>query len=238
MLLGVRKHSDLTARISHWQEEVFTSISQQASTGQPRSKDHEPHHMKLRSQGTRPALAEISGNPYSKKRKAFPTIANAPPKKQAKKAVMDNSGEEVAPRPGPGRPRKNQKHDGDENEEVEQPVPRPRGRPAKNIKPVASREVTMPFRNDFPFPESSRRGSASPSKGSRPPGKKGQLTIYKPFSEAAINMRYLSRCDPAVNLTKIHTLIQDQSVLSATVVDLFDKLRDVPHGLIPSALEV
>lgn len=153
MQRGVRKHTDLTARINHWQEEVLTRTLQPASTGDPRSKKHETHHMKLRSQATRPALAEVSGNPNFRKRKATETIAGAPAKKHDKKAVVDNTGEDIAPRPGPGRPRKNQQHDRDEKEYVEQTAPRSRGRPPKNTEPVASREVIIPFRDDFPPPE-------------------------------------------------------------------------------------
>ena len=237
MLRGSSKHSDLSDRISHWREEVFTSTIRQGSTGILRSQEHEPHHMKLRSR-SRPALAEVSGNHYSKKRKASASMADIPAQKHGTKALVNDCVEEVARRPGPGRPRKNQQYNRDEDEDVEQPGPRRPGRPAKNRAPITTREVTRPFRTGFPPPEPSRRGSISPSKGSRSPSKRGQLTVYKSISEAAIDMYYLSRCSPAVHLTKFHTLKKLQRGISPLVSELFEKLQNIPSGSIPVALQV
>ena len=194
--------------------------------------------MKLRSGDTRPALAEVLGNHYSKKRKASASMADAPAKKNGKKAVTDDNVEEIARRPGLGRLRKNQQDDRDEDEDVEQPGSRRPGRPAKKREPVASREVTIPFRTDVPPSEPSRSGSISPSKGSRSPSKRGQLTVYKSIPEAAIDMYYLSRCNPAVQLTGFRQLKEDRSGVSSLVTDLFEKLQNIPHGLIPLTLKV
>ena len=239
MLLGAGKNPDLSRRISLWQERVFKSTLQQVSTGQLRSQRHEPHHMRLRSRDTRPALAEVSGNPCSRKRKASMTMADGPSKKHGKKAVMDEGVEELVQRPARGRPRKNQQYDRDEDEHMDQPVARrPPGRPPKNVEPVISREATMPVRPAFPPPETPRRGSISPSKGSRSPTKRGQLTLYKPVSEVAIDMKYLSRCDPAVQLTDFEQLKRGGKKVSSLVDALFEKLQHIPDGLIPLALEV
>ena len=232
MLWGTSKHYDLSDRISQWQEGVFTGTIRQGSIGETRSQEHEPHHMKLRSRDTRLALVEVSGNHYSKKRKASAGMEDV------KKAVTDDCVKKVARRPGPGRPPKNQQYDRDEAKDVEQPQPRRPGRPAKNREPVTSREVTEPFRTDFPHPELSRRGSISPTKGSQSPSKRGQLTVYKSISEAAIDMHYLSRCSPAVHLTKFHTLKKLQRGILPLVSDLFEKLQNIPSGSIPVALQV
>ena len=236
MLWGTSNHSDLSDRISHWQEEVFTSTVRQGSIGKPRSEKHEPYHMTLRPR-SRPALAEVSGNCYSKKRKAS-TMVDVPAKKHGRKEVTNDFVDQVAPRPGPGRPRKIQQYDRDEDEDVEQPKPRRPGRPAKNREPITSREVTKAFPTDFPLAEPSRPGSISPSKGSRSPTKRGQLTVYKPIQEAAIDMYYLSRCSPAVHLTKFHTMKKFQRGIPPLVSELFEKLQSVPSGSIPVALQV
>ena len=240
MPLGPCENSDLSRRIGLWQESVFKSTLQQVSTGQLRSQRYEPHHMKLRSRDTRPALAKISGNPYSKKRKASTTTVDGPSKKGGKKAVMDKGVEELVQRPTRGRPRnKNQQYDRDKDEHQDQPVARrPPGRPSKNSEPVISHEATMPFRPTFPPPETPRRGSISPSKGGRSPVKKGQLTIYQPVSEAAIDMEYLRRCDPAVQLTDFQQLKEERKDAPPPVNALFKKLQYIPSGPIPLALEV
>ena len=77
----VSEHSDRFARIDHWKQEVVKNTLEQVYTSQPRSQRSELHPMKLRSQDTRPALAEVSGNPYSRKRKASATMADAPARK-------------------------------------------------------------------------------------------------------------------------------------------------------------
>ena len=239
MLLGAGTNSDLSRRISLWQERVFKSTIQQVSTEKLRSQRHEPHHMKLRSRDTRPALAEVSGNPCSKKRKASATMTDGPSKKHGKKAVMDEGVEALAQHSGRARPRKNQQCDGDEDEHMDQPVPRrPVRRPPKNVEPVTSHGATMPFRPAFPPPETPRRGSVSPSKGGRSPVKRGQLTIYQPVTEVAIDMDYLSRCDPAVHLTTFRQLKKECNKVSSFVGDLFEKLQKIPDGLIPLTLEV
>ncbi|KAM0798182.1 hypothetical protein BDR22DRAFT_398740 [Usnea florida] len=234
MLWGTSKHSDLSDRISHWQEEVFTSTIRQGSIGRPRPQENEPYHMTLRPR-SRQVLAEVSGNHYSKKRKAS-TMVDVPAKKHGRKEVTNEFFEEVARRPGPGRPRKIQQDDRDEDEDVEQPKPRRPGRPAKNREPITSREVTKSFPTDFPLPELSRRGSISPSKGSWSPSKRGQLTVYKPIPEAAIDMYYLSRYSPAVHLTKFHTMKKFQRGIPLLVSELFEKLQSIPSGSIPVAL--
>ena len=237
MIRGAGEHSELFARIDRWKQEVVKDTLQQAST-QSRSQKYEAHHMKLRSRDTRPALAEVSGNSYSRKRKAFATMADAPPRKYGKKAVVDEEVEESVRRPGRGRPPKVRQVDIHEHEYVEQSASRRQGRPANIGESANSHESSLPSRHEFPPPETPRRGSTSPSKGNRSPSKRGQITLDRLIPEAAIDMKYLSRCDPAVRLTNFRELKQAQKRISSLVGDLHQKLRDVPLGLIPFALEV
>ena len=237
MIRDVGEQFHLFARINRWKQEVVEDAQQQAST-QSRSQQYEAHHMKLRSRDTRPALAEVSGNPYSRKRKAFATMADAPPRKYGKKAVMDEKVEESARRPGRGRPPKTRQVDIHEEEYVEQSASRRQGRPANVAESASSHKSSLPSRHEFPPPETPRRGSTSPSKGNRSPSKRAQITLDRVIPEAAIDMKYLSRCDPAVRLTNFRELKQAQKRIPSLVGVLYQKLRDVPLGLIPGALEV
>ena len=236
MTRGAGGQLDLITKIDRWKQEVIRDTLEQSFT-KSCSQEYEPHRMKLRSQDTRPALAEVSGNPYSRKRKASTTMADAPPRKYVKKAVMDEKVEESARR-GRGRPPKNRQVDIDEEEYVEQSTSRRQGRPANLAESASSHQSSLPSRYDFPPPETPRRASTSPSKGDRSPSKRGQMTFDRQIPEAAIDMKYLSRCNPAVRLTKFRELKQAQKRISSVVEDLHQKLQDVPLGLIPSALEV
>lgn len=224
MIRGADEQPFLFATIDRWRQEVVKDTLQQAST-QSRSHKYEAHHMKLRS-FTRTALAEVSGNPYSRKRKAFGTMADAPPRK-----------EQSAQR-GRGRPRKSREVDINEEEHVEQSASRPQGRLANIAESADPYESSLPSYHNFPPPETPRRGSSSPSKSNGSPSKRGQPTLDKIVSEAAIDMKYLGRCDPAVHLTNFRLLKQAQERIPSLVGDLYEKLRDVPLGLIPGALEV
>lgn len=186
--------------------------------------------MKLRSRDTRPALAEVSGNPYSRKRKASAAMADAPPRKYGKKAVTNEKVDESARR-RPGRPPKTRQVDVEE-EYVEQSASRHEGRSADSY------ESSLSSRHEFPPPETPRRGSTSLSKGNRSPSKKAQITLDRLIPEAAIDMKYLSRCNPAVRLTNFRELKQAQKRIPSLVGDLHQKLGGVPLGLIPFALEV
>ena len=232
MLGGAGEQSELFARIDHWNQEVVETL-QQGSTRQSGSQKYK-HHMKLRSRDTRPVLAEVSGNPYSRKRKASATMADTPSRNYGKK-VTDEKVEEAVRRPG--RPAKNSKIYDNGEEGSDHPLPRRRGRPAKNGEPTDSHDSSLPIRPQFP-PGMSRRDSASPSKDNSSPSKRVQITLKKLISEAAIDMNYLNRCNPAVQLTNFRELKQAHKSISSLVRDLFEKLQDVPLGLIPIALEV
>ena len=237
MLWGASEQSDLFTRIDSWKQEVAKNTLQHTPT-QSRSQKNEAHHMKLRSRDTRPALAEVSGNSYSRKRKASATMADTPPRKYGKKAVMDEKVEESARRPGRGRPPKIRQVDINEEEYVEQSASRRQGRPANIAESASSHKSSLPSRHEFPPPETPRRGSTSPSKGSRSPSKRAQITLDRLIPEAAIDMKYLSRCNPAVRLTNFRELKQAQKRIPSLVGDLYQNLQDVPLGLIPCALEV
>lgn len=225
--------SDFFARIDRWKQEVVKNTLQQPPT-QGRSQKYEAHHMKLRS---RPALAEVSGNPYSRKRNSA-AMADASPRKYGKKAVIDENAEGVARRSGRGRPPKNRQIDTEEAEPMKQSASRPQSQSANNAELANSRESSLPIRAEVPSSIWSPSRSASSRKAGTSPSKKGQITLDKPMSEAAIDMDYLSRCDPAVHLITFRELKLEGIEIPSPVDDLFRKLQGVPIGLIPDALKV
>ena len=237
MLCGASEQSDFFARIDRWKQEVVKNTLQQPPT-QSRSQKYEAHHMKLRSRDTRPALAEVSGNPYSRKRKASAAMADAPPRKYGKKAVMDENAEGVARRPGRGRPPKKRQIDTKGAVPMKQSASRPQGQSANNPELANSREPSLPIRAELPPSIWSPSRSASLREAGTSPSKKGQITLDKPISEAAIDMDYLSRCDPAVHLITFRELKIEGIEIPSPVDDLFRKLQGVPLGLIPHALKV
>ena len=194
--------------------------------------------MKLRSRDTRPALAEVSGNPYNRKRKASAATADAQPRKYDKKAVMDENAEEVARRPGRGRPPKYRQVDTEEARPTKKSASHRQGRSANNAELANSRELSLPTRSEIPPSIWTPSRSASPRKAGTSPSKKGQITLEKPISEAAIDMDYLSRCDPAVHPITFRELKIEGIGIPSPVDDLFTKLQGVPHGLIPYVLKV
>ena len=191
--------------------------------------------MKLRSRDTRPALAEASGNSYSRKRKASATMADAPPRKYGKKAEMDEYGKVARRR---GRPPKSRQINTEEAEPMKQSASRPQGQLANNAELANSREPSLPIRAELPPTIWSPSRSASPRKAGTSPSKKGQITLDKPISEAAIDMDYLRRCDPAVRLITFRELKIDDIEIPSPVDDLFRKLQGVPFGPIPYSLKV
>ena len=231
MLWGASEQFDFLERIDRWKQEVVNNTLQISTQG--RLQKYEAHHMKLRSRDTRPALAEVSGNPSSRKRKAS-TMADAPPKKYGKKAVMDENAEGVAPRPRRGRPPKTQQHDNEA--EMKQSPFRPHGQLTNNAERARRREPSLPIRTELPPSIWSPSRSSSPRKAS--PSKKGQITLDKPMSEAAIDMDYLSRCDPAVHLITFRELKLEGIGIPLPVDGLFRKLQGVPLGVIPHELKV
>ena len=233
MLWGASEQCSLFARIDRWKQEVVKNTLQSPTRGRP--QNHETHHMKLRSQDTRPVLAEVSGNPYSRKRKASVAMADEPPGKQDKKSVMDEN-TVVARRPR-GRPPKNPQMD-TAAEPIKQSAPRPQGPPADNAELANSRQQSWPIRAELPPSIWSPSRPASPRKAGTSPSKKGQITLDKPVSEAAIDMDYLSRCDPAVHLITFRELKMEGIGIPSPVDDLFRKLQGVPLGVIPHALKV
>ena len=214
---GIR--SDLFARIDHWKQGVVKDTLQQGYTSQTRSQKYEPHHMKLRTRDTRPALAEVSGNPYSRKRKATATMADAPARKSGKKAA-------------------NNLKDNDEEEAMERPPPPRRGRPPKKGELTHPPDLSLRIAPGNPFSTWSPSVSNSPRKTSTSPSKKGQITLDKQRSEAAIDMEYLGRCNPTVKLTTFGELRLAGKGISSQAEALFRNLHDVPTGLIPFALKV
>jgi len=218
---------------------VVEGTLQQGCIRQSPSHSKKLHHMNLRSQATRPALARVSGNSHSRKRKASVVMADTAAVKAGKKVAKDGDIGEVIPRPGRGRPAKNPKADSNQDETQEQPAPRPRGRPPKSQDQalVDALELDLQVRPGFSPSIWSTSGPSSPRKANISPSKR-QLTLDKQISEAAIDMHYLSRCDPAVRLTTFRELrVEGTSIVSA-VEELFAKLQHIPHGVIPFALEV
>ena len=235
MLWGASEQSELFARIDLWKQEVVKNEIQQNPT-LARSQKYETHHMKLRSRDTRPALAEVSGNSGSRKRKASETMADAPLRKYGKRAGTDEEVDENARRRG--RPPKTRQIDTEEAEPVKQSASRRQGQSANNSELANSREPSLPIRAGLPPSIWSPSRSASPRKAGTSPSKKGQITLDKPISEAAIDMDYLSRCDPAVHLTTFRELKIEGIGIPSPVDELFRKLQRVPLGLIPYSLKV
>ena len=232
MLRDLDPHSDLFARINHWKQEVVKSTILQEYTRQP---PLESHPMQLRSQTTRPALGEVSGNPSSRKRKAFDEISDTVNIKPSKKAVMDQNTE------GAGRPLRSSRPAGDlepqsdEEETSKQPAPRRRGRPPKIPQ---FNEIDLQPRPKNPDTVWVPSRATSPRKTTSSPSKKGQIPLDKPISEARIDMQYLSRCDPAVHRTDFASLRIESQEVPPPVRNLFEKLDTRPLGLVPSALKV
>ena len=198
--------------------------------------------MKLRSGHTRPALAETSGNPYSRKRKTSTTTRVIPAAKKSKGAATIGNVEGVGRRSRRGWLGRDRQADIQEVDHMAQPPPdrgvRGRGRPRKTAQLATPLDSDLLLLSKHSQSVPSRPSSPSKSKGSRSPSKRGQITLDKPTSEAAIDMNYLARCNPAVVLTTFGDLKEAQEAISLVVVDLFEKLRDVPLGLIPAALQV
>ena len=102
--------------------------------------------MSLRSRATRPALAEVSGSPHSRKRKASVVMADTAAIKAGKKVAKGGDVGKVLPRPARGRPAKNPELDIDEDETLEQPAPRHGVRPPK----PQDQELDLQIRPGFP----------------------------------------------------------------------------------------
>ena len=200
--------------------------------------------MKLRSLTTRPALAEVSGNPNVRKRKASVAMIDAAALRAGKRVEMDENVQKGSQRKV-GRPRKESRVEVDRTME-QHASDRTQVRPPMNRKPQSAGGVAGEFVDDNdlhlrlePSPSLfSGSSEASPGKVSKSPSKKGQVTLDRPTSEAGIDMNYLRRCDPAVKLTDFSNLRKARKEVPTSVFDLYKKLRDIPHGLIPSALEV
>lgn len=210
--------SDLFARIESWKQEVAKNTRQHELEGQPRLQKHEPHPMKLRSQDTRSALAEVSGNSFAPKRKASTTIADSATTKTDKKARMNENEQKDGP--------------------MEQQAPRGRGRPRKIVEPTIAGPLSIQIPTGPPPTVWCPSSLTSPQKAPASPSKKGQVTLDKMPSEAAIDMAYLELCCPAVKMTSFKVLRQAGTEISSPVLDLHKKLETIPLGLIPSALEV
>ena len=204
------EYSDLIVRIDRWKQEVFRETIYGEDTRAQRLHTYESSHMKLRPRPTRPALGEVSGNPI-RKRKAPATEAVAVTTNKAKHAKMNE--------------------------------PR-RGRSSKGKKPQTAQEFDLPVRPEsipalgsIPALESSSR-SGSPSKATTSPSRKRQATYDTSFPDAAIDMYYLGRCNPAVKQTSFSDLRLQRPQMSSSVWELHERLWETPTGFIPSALKV
>ena len=235
---GVVERLELLARIERWNQEVIKNTLQQGSIKPPPSQSSKSHRMKLRSQVTRPALGEVSGNLYSRKRKASIEMPDRVNIKAGKKAVTDRHVREDGRRLDLGPSAENQGAGQDEDEALEQPVPRRRGRPPKNPEIASASRIDLQLRPGIAPPPWPLSDPSSSRKASTSPRKRGQITLEQPIAESAIDMSYLRSCDPAVYLTTFSELRRSLKRILPSVEGLYVKLQNVPHGLIPSALEV
>ena len=237
MVRDAGKQSGLFVRIHRWQHEVVKDTLLHAPTQSP-SRKCQAHHMKLRPRDTRPALVEVSGNSYSRKRKASTTMADAPPRKHGKKKEVDKKVEEAPRRSEQGRIPKIRADDIHDDEYTEQSVSRRQDRPANIAGSAKSYESSLSSRSEFPPPETPQYGSTLPSTSNRSPSERAQVTLNDLIPENAIDMEYLARCDPPVYSTSFRQVKRSQKSISSLADDLHQKLESVPLGLIPSALEV
>ena len=221
------KHSDLFERIHLWKQEVVRNTIPSAPTVQSPPTANCPHHMKLRSQTTPQALAEVSGNPSSRKRKASNEIMDADASRFKRKANKDKN-----------LHKDSETLKAEAGETIQQREPPRRGRP-KNIpepKPTLESQMVLQSRVSPSLGLSS--GSAKPRTTAKSPSKRGQLALETPTPNSGIDMKYLSRCTPPVRLTTFSELAFGGSTISLPVQKLKNQLQDVPLGLIPSALKV
>lgn len=207
------------------------------SIRRPPSQSCTSHHMKLRSQATRPALGQVTGNACHRKRKASVGMADAANTKPGKKAVMDKNAGAAGRHRGSGRPARDFEYQSDEDEPSKQPAPRRPGRPRKIPLLADLRGLDLQLRPSIPDTVWAPSRSTSPSKATSSPSKKGQIPLDKPISEAAIDMQYLRLCNPAVYLTNFSSLRIKLQEVSSPVRELFEKLNRVPPGPVPSALQ-
>ncbi len=228
------QHPDLVKRKDHWQQEVFNNRPQQASAKQPRLQDNDSHHhMKLRSQNTRPMPAEVSGNQKARKRKVYVPMSDSAAVKKGKKGEevdRDGDAQEIVTRRGPARSPK------DMEAEVDRGMKQRRHRRGRSQIVPELTNAQAPA--EAPSSVWSPSDSASSRKAASSPNERDQITIDKVPSEALIDMEYLRRCDPPVKLTSFYDLRVGQKKIASSVLDLHKRLQDVPTGLIPSTLRV
>ncbi len=208
---------DLFRRIDCWAQEVVKETEQYPQ------RQNSVHYMKLRSRPTRQHLSEISVNTCSsRKRKALETMSNTINTKAAKKAELDT-------------------------------IPRGRGRPLGSKNRVTHAENhgvdedsnPLPLRNPSHVPSSvpdllppSASSARRAKSGSPTKTKRGDITLDKQKSEAAIDMAYLARCSPAVKKADLLRLRAVKKKIPEPVLYLHGKLSDLPHSAIPFKLKV
>lgn len=225
-------YSDLVKRIDRWNHEVIRNTLQPAPTIQPRPGAYQPHCMRLRSQATRPALAEVSVNPNTRKRKTPGGMADTDASKPKKKSKM---GKNVQ---GATLPKDSGTLEAEACETIQQYKPLRRGRSQQDVELQKCREREVVMRSEVPALPGPASSSASPRKAAKSPSKRGRVAVETPTPDAAIDMEYLSRCTPAVNLTTFSDLAIDGETVTLSVRELHQKLKNVPRDLIPSTLQV
>ncbi|KAL9123594.1 MAG: hypothetical protein Q9217_006989 [Psora testacea] len=226
MPVSVTLPSDLLKRIDCWIKEVarYTEDYTRAPTRTSdfRGRGFGANGMRLRSSAKRTGLAEISGNKQTPKRKVSDVMEDKPQGETRKKTKTN---EEI-------------EHRGREH--------RGRGRPkgSKNKGTLDGGQHALPLRSPpFSIPNlpssdllPSGNSGLSPRKGGSPK-KKGVKRLDQAMSEASIDMAYLATCAPAIRQTDFPSLRAAKKDIPTTVIGLYNKLRNVPHGVIPSELK-
>ena len=228
------QNPDLVNRIDHWKQKVVNNTPQQVSANQLLWPDNDyNHHMKLRSQSTRPVPAEVSGNPNARKRKASAPMSDSAAIKKGKKGkevYRDGYAQDSVTRQGPARSPK------DVKAEVDRGMEQRRNR--RDRSQIVPELTNTEAPAEAPSSVWSPSDSASSRKDAFSPSERCQITIDSVPSETLIDMEYLRRCDPPVKLTTFYDLRVGLKKVSSPVLGLHKRLQDVPTGLIPSTLRV
>ncbi|KAL9042540.1 MAG: hypothetical protein Q9214_003745 [Letrouitia sp. 1 TL-2023] len=115
---------------------------------------------------------------------------------------------------------------------------RGRGRPPKNPgQHFLGTTQRIPIR-DASAVSGSGSGSGSGSKrGSRGRASSRKRTLDQEKSTASIDFKYLASCDPPVERETLEALIREKMPLSKETMNLYWKLKKIPHALIPIDLK-
>ena len=208
---------DLSTKIDQWAQEVV-KYGGQHNQRRIRSSGG---GMKLRSLPARRGLTEISVNPHSRKRRPSAAMHGTDKAGPVKKTRMES-----------GPPRKRGRPPGSKNTAKE----------AKDHDDQRYDQFALPSHSppsSIPdLPSSEPSDELSSSSGKTMSLWEGVITLDRPRPNGEIDMTYLGICTPAVQWTDMEDLKASAKQIPPAVLSLYDKLRSIPPGSIPSELKV